>query len=222
MKKIVTILVFITSIGYMSAQKYVEVLKKGVCNCIEENQPNINFNNMMTVCFGPQMLEDLISDARKKGELEMSLDSIQKLDYLSNEKLGMRIISDLIIECDAMFKVLDDMREMMRTEKRAQKSKQHLDSINKLELTEKSELFERGMLNFSYDELDKGIQDLKASLNDSKDDGKTYFAIGWSYEKKKEYKKALEFYDKATEIIGEAEVRLFINAVAAKIKQEEQ
>lgn len=219
MKKIVVTFIFVMSIGYANAQEFVEVLKKGVCNCIAENQPDINFSSVMNICFNTEILQSFIEDANKKGEINISVDSIQKLDYLNGNRMGMQMMSDLITECDGMYKIFDDMREVMRTEKRAEKPKQYLDSLNGVDLTDKSELFDRGILNFSYDQFDQGIKDFQASLTNTDQDARALFSIGWSYEKQKKYKKALTYYNKAAALIGEEEVLLFVKAVAAKMKQ---
>jgi len=219
MKKIVAILIFMLSVTSLSAQKYVEVLKKGICDCVEANQGQVNFENVMNVCFETTSLEQLIDEAHKKGEIGMSLDSINKRDGALGEKMIIQMMTDLIVECDGMYKVFDDLRERMRTEKRSQKSMQHLDSLNQIQMTDKKELFDRGILNFSYHKYDKGIEDLKASLNNTKDDSRALFTIGWIYEKKEDYKTALNYYNQASSMINDPEILLFIKAMAAKMKQ---
>lgn len=219
MKKIVMMFIFTMSIYTANAQKYIDVMKNGICDCVESQQEKVNFENVMKLCFDDLELEQLLKDEYEKGNIEITLDSIKKVDDIFGKQMAMQLLTDLIVECDGMYKVFDNLRERLRIQKRAEKSMKYLDSLNQVQMTDKRDLFERGILNFSYYKYDKGIEDLKASLNNSQEDARILFTIGWVYEKKEDFKTALDYYNQASSMVDDPEILLFIKAMAVKMKQ---
>ncbi len=216
MKENITVLLFLVSISIFGQQDIIEKISQDVCICFTENKGDDT--SILEKCFTKHI-------DTYKTELDKLIDKNSSVpEYKQGQELGKKIFfemqQNLVKNCDAYFNYFDNLRAQSILAMKKKYSQSKVQSIN-VKLSENKTidlLWERANLYFANNDLIKAEIDYKECLTMNPNHVPSMFFLGWLYERKQNYNKALEIYQSIFDATKKQEIVLFIEVVKRKSK----
>ena len=220
-KEIIFIFILFSWSGY--SQEYMKEVTSLVCDCVNKLD-GPTFNKAVFDCLKEGVYKKAIPEKDYQELVKKASESQGNKTNDNGYKLGYGfsndIIKNLIDDCPAFFELYEKQREEARLKSKGLYSRKYLDSINQKGGITWEFLFNRGSLNFSYDNYDLAIKDFERMKNVYSSNSASYFFLGWIYEKKKEYSKALEYYNQSLAKKWDNNTVLSIKVVQKKMRDQ--
>ncbi len=207
--------------GY--SQEYMKEVTSLVCDCIAKLE-NPTFDKAIFDCLKEDVYKKALPKEYYEALVKKALDSAGNKAYDAGYKLGYdfsnKIIENLITDCQVFFDLYEKQREETRLKSKELYSLKYLDSINQRGGITWEFLFNRGSINFSYDNYDLAIKDFKRMQKIYPSNLASYFFLGWIYEKKKEYTKSLKYYNESLSRKPDKNIALVVKVVQKKMRDQ--
>ena len=222
MKK--ALFIFITFISFSTySQEYMKEITSLVCDCVGKLE-NPTFDKAIFTCLKEEVYKEALNEEYYKDIVNKVMDSVTGNTYEKGYKLGYefssKILENLIDDCSLFFELYEKQREETRVKSKKLYSTKYLDSINQRGGVTWEFLFNRGSINFAHDNYDLAIKDFERMKKIYPSNLASYFFLGWIYEKKKEYAKSLEYYNKSLERKADNNIALVVRAVQKKMRDQ--
>ncbi|AHM59249.1 hypothetical protein D770_04910 [Flammeovirgaceae bacterium 311] len=203
--------------GY--GQELKKQLSSDVCSCFTQakGSSTLDFDTFQN-CFGQSLI-------KYKDDIEKLIDINSDIpEHEQGYRLGNQIYtevqSDLIHNCDPFFSLIEEMREASITSMRQQTSQQMIDSLSTLIAKHQTIdlLWQRGTKYFAFQDLEKAEMDLRECIRLDPNYIQADFFLAWVLERKGEFLKARELYEKVYSVTNKQEILLAIDILKRKHK----
>lgn len=202
------------AVQFSSAQDYVKQASDKICECAKEIE-SPTFLKIIDKCYKSKEVAEITEKALQE-RTKKAKDSTYDAGYKKGYEMGQEILGSLMTQCERFYEAFQIAREEGVENMKGKTTKSELDSLNKIESISFDFLFNRGTKNFAYGHYDLALKDFNRVLRIQEDFSGAFFFIGWIYEKRKDFEKALEYYRKSYAIAKNNNVLLVINALSNK------
>lgn len=219
MKKFSYLFLFFFISSYSYAQDFKEKIKVDVCKCLgQAESPTIN---TLQNCLG-------VSLAQYEEEFKKLIDTTSSLsEYEQGRIIGRKLFTemqaDLIHSCDAYYEFWAGQRKAMLQEISGVRNQKFIDSISPIIQKNQTPdlLWERGLAYFAAGKIDLAKKDFEAALAINPNHFQSKFFLAWTFEKNKEYAKAISLYEELKSITQKNEFAVFVEMAKRQSKSKQ-